>query len=1108
MCKYLRFSFASLLVISMCALMALAQSQASTGQIVGTVKNPAGELVPGATVLVTNSAIGLARTLTTGDQGEFRAVSLPPGEYTIEVTAQGFGKSSQTGYRVEVGSALTANITLSVQALTAEVLVSAGSNVETTQVQTTTNISGTQISELPINGRRFTDFVLGTPTAQIEPQRNQISLVGQRGINGNVQIDGADYNNPFFGGYRGGERAAQAMNFPQEGVREFQVVASGFNAEFGRSTGGIINVVTKSGTNDFHGAGFYLIRPAKYAHKNAFGQVASPTQNQFGGAVGGPFPIPRFGEGGPAHYGGKDKSFFFVSYEQQKANQQRAVLFERLPLVNPATTPGIAEAFNFYRSQEGPYTQTNDVKAFLMRFDFNLSKKHQANVRYNYSKNTAANAVTAGTSLQATTPNALSQNGTEGDSQNTVAGQLTSFFSGNVVNEFRAQYSRENRPRLANELSPRVATTVGTFGTVSFLPTTEYDTRIQFADSLTYNRGEHSFKFGADFNRTFASQVFAFNQTGGFTFSGLGGADATTVTTVLRILTPGSAAAGDPANRFDDTRTQYIRATGNGLASFGSKEIAFFGQDSWRVRPNLTFSYGLRYEAQFMPTPDTSNTALTDLVANTAFPFGRVDPRVIPNQTKQFAPRLGFAWDPTKNGKTVVRGYAGVYYARFPLLSMAGPMNNFRTPPGDVSLQILGFTTATAGTACANVNSPGCPNTTYKQFLSIGIDLNQFSLGSLPILTAAQLQQINQNVAAARGITFNSSAGLQLTPVGGGLKNPRSFQWGFAFEREMIRGLVVGATYDYVNTIHLNFNRDYDLPVPFIRADDKSLRPFYGFATSTRAADVRHRPITQIGDGGFIQVREASARSLYRALTLRTEYRTKRADFNAFYVLSKSLDNDSTERSATFAEYDNAFNLKPEYSFARLDRRHQFSFGGVFRVPYGFQVSANARFLSGAPIDVSVSGITAPAGSGLSNAAYAALVTVGGFTTGDLNQDNGNFSDRPYTAPGVSLPRNAFRNKPIYSTNLRIQRNFHIGEKVEISPSYEVFNVFKFKNIQLASTTATNWGNPGVNEKTGEVLAPSNPNFLRIRDSVTGNYLLTNNAGAPLQMQFGVRLKF
>src|SRR6266849_2511455 len=320
MSKFVKLSFAFVLVLAMSAA-AMAQ-QAGAGQIVGTVTDTQGASVPNATVTVSNPAVGFSQTYQTNDQGEFRAVSLKPGDYTVEVTAQGFGKFTQTGYKVEVGSSLDAKISLQVGVVNEEVNVTA-SAVETTQVQTPTVISGTQISEMPINGRRFTDFVLQTPTALIEPSRNQISLVGQRGINGNVQIDGADYNNPFFGGYRGGERAAQAMNFPQEAVREFQVVASGFNAEYGRSTGGVINGVTKSGTNDFHGAGFYLIRPAKFAHKNAFGQVASPTQKQFGGAVGGPLPIPRFGEGGPSHYGGKDKSFFFVAYEAQKANQVR-----------------------------------------------------------------------------------------------------------------------------------------------------------------------------------------------------------------------------------------------------------------------------------------------------------------------------------------------------------------------------------------------------------------------------------------------------------------------------------------------------------------------------------------------------------------------------------------------------------------------------------------------------------------------------------------------------------------------------------------------------------------------------------------------------------------
>ncbi len=425
MSKILQFSLIAFLVLFL-SVIAMAQSQASTGQIVGTVKNPSGELVPGATVVVTNPATGLSRTATTDEQGGFRAVSLPSGEYTIDVTAQGFGKFTQTGYKVEVGSALNADITLSVQGVSATVLVSAGSSVETTQVQTTTNINENSINSGPINGRRFQDFVLATPGAQIDPIRGQISLAGQRGINGNVQIDGADYNNPFFGGLRGGERSNQAFTVPQGAIKEFQVVSTGYNAEFGRSTGGIVNAVTKSGTNDFHGAAFYVDRPKDLATRNAFGQIGAPTQQQFGGSVGGPLPIPRFGEGGRSYVGGKDKSFFFVAYEQQKLLQSRAVLMNNLRqagILSGTIASGIDEALSFSLAREGPYAQTNDAKVFLMRYDFNISQKNQFNIRYNHSVNTALNAVTAGTSLTPTTNSALSNNGTEGDNSDTVVGR-------------------------------------------------------------------------------------------------------------------------------------------------------------------------------------------------------------------------------------------------------------------------------------------------------------------------------------------------------------------------------------------------------------------------------------------------------------------------------------------------------------------------------------------------------------------------------------------------------------------------------------------------------------------------------------------------------------
>ena len=1086
-----KFLFAFVLFTCCCAFgvaSAFAQSQASTGQIVGTVKDPQGGSVPNATVTVTNTATGLTQTLTTNQDGLFRAVLLPVGDYSVKVIAQGFGEFTQSGYKVEVGSSLDARIILQVSAVTEVVQITAATSVETTAVQSSATVGSVAISELPINGRRFQDFALLTPTADVDPTRNQITLAGQRGINTNIQIDGADYSNPFFGGIRGGERSSFAPTFPQESIREFQVVASGFNAEFGRSTGGFVNAVTKSGTNTWHGSGFYLSRPEDLAKRNAFGQIASPTQNQFGGSLGGPIV--------------KNKMFLFISAEQQLFEQTRTVLLPLLSSFSTSTNLGTTDAYNFYKSLEGPYQQTNDGTTAMGRLDFNFNDRNQANVRYNYSFNKALNAVTAGTSLNPTTNSGVSNNGTEGNRQNTFVGQLNTFFTSTFINELRGQYSREDRPRTPNTIAPLVNNGIGSFGTVSFLPTTQYDTRIQINDNLTLNRGSHSFKFGVDFNRTFADQLFAFRQTGNFSFPNIGTSSANVVS-LLRIMTVGNAGgSSDPANLFDDPGVRYQRNIGNGLVDMTSKELAFFAQDSWKIRPNFTLSLGLRWEAQYMPQPDVSNTALTNAVRNAQLPLygGRgVDVGVIPDQTDQWAPRLGIAWDPFSDGKTVVRAGAGIFYARTPLLSLAGPLNNFRATPGDVTLTLDGFTTpSAAGTICATLSNPNCPNTVYKMFQVVGINLNTFTLDKLPILSVAQVQQINQAVLTARGLTANPLNGLQVVTVGSELKNPRSLQANFGVEREVLSGLTMGFTLDVVNTVHLNRNTDVDQAIPVVRSNDLSRRPYFRGL---------NRPITALGNAGYVQVREASARSLYQALVLRTNYRKKWGQLDVFYTLSKTLDDDSTERNATFAEYDNAFNFKPEYNFSRQDRRHRLTFNTVFNLPAGFQFSALGRLTSGVPIDVTTNSIIAPTGSGLTNAQYAALVTLSGLTTGDLNGDQGNFSDRPYIAPGVPMKRNSYRNFGFKSVDIRVQRDFKIGERFSISPSFEIFNVFNTKNIRLAGNAIFNYGNPGVNERTGETLRATNPLFLQLRNA-DGTYNTNNIPGAPLAAQWGIRMKF
>src|SRR5215470_1494660 len=249
----------------------LAQSQASTGQITGSVVDNQGAALNKATVKATNYQTGLTQSAVTGEDGIYRLVLLPTGIYKVEAEAAGFSKAVVDNVEVTVGRAAEVNLTLGASGVQETVTVTATSiQVQTSQSTGDAVLNQSAIEGLPINGRRFQDFITLTPSAQVEPSRQQISLVGQRGINSNISIDGVDYNNPFFGGIRGGERSNSAFTIPQESIKEFQVVAAGYSPEFGRSSGGVVNAVTKSGTNDLHGSAFYLWRPEQLSRGNNF----------------------------------------------------------------------------------------------------------------------------------------------------------------------------------------------------------------------------------------------------------------------------------------------------------------------------------------------------------------------------------------------------------------------------------------------------------------------------------------------------------------------------------------------------------------------------------------------------------------------------------------------------------------------------------------------------------------------------------------------------------------------------------------------------------------------------------------------------------------------
>lgn len=1052
-----------------------------TGSVSGIVSDSTGAVVNGATVTLTSKATNQTRTATTGDDGLYNFVLLQPGSYSIKVTSGSFAPST-LDVTVQVGRTTDANVTMGASGVSATVEVTAEG------IQTTTNNfdavqSAAAIENLPINGRRFQDFVTLTPTAQVDPSRGQISLSGQRGINSNVNVDGVDYNQPFFGGIRGGERSNSTFTLPQEAIREFQVVAAGYSAEFGRSSGGIVNAVTKSGSNEFRGSAFYLWRPEQLARANDFAKelafqrldalgidaTLAPTQHQFGGSVGGPIA--------------RDKLFYFGSVEAQRFKAPRQVLFQNL--VGVATPSGATvsqlEAYNFYRSLEVPFEQTNNSIALLGKVDWNLNDANRFNIRYNHSRNKADNAVSTGeTALDPTTTNSLPTNGTEENRNNIVVGQFISTLSANWINEFRGQFAREVRPRSANALVSNVTTSIGVYGTRNFLPTTQFDRRVQFGDNVTYINGAHTFKFGGEYSDILADQKFGFNQFGVFTFSGL-----TSTSGILDAMS--TVRTATYRGRFDTTTARYNKQIGNLLAAYTVKELSFFGQDAWRIRPNFTLNLGLRYEKQFNPDAEATNTTVINLVKATNFPIlGKtIDPTVIPDSQHQWGPRLGFAWDPKGDGKTVVRAFTGMYYARTPLLVLAGPFNNFRNPAGDLSVTLgsPAFTATGFSQATFDAQNPGyvaimggtgfTPNTVYRQFAILGINLNSSSLGNMPQITTAQLQTITNALLAA---TTNPPAnlgvfqGANLTGMTSDFKNPQSFQWGGGVEHEMWKGITLGLDFSQVGTSYLQRNRDVNLP------SATGVDPLTGRVLVNRSS----RPLTNLGT---IQIRDSSARSLYRSLTFRMNMNTKRLRLNAFYTLSRSKSDDDNERDAGGVLYANPYNLRGEYYNSRLDRRHQFVANPLFYLWAGIEVSSAIRVRSGLPVNSLV-------GS-------------------DLNGD-GNTTDRPIITPGFELPRNYFTNRSTYDMDLRIQRPIKIGETGRLTLSAEFFNVFNRSNVQFAGSSTTNYcSNTAANCGLSGI---TNINFLNIiqQNSTATNFGRLNlsglNPGSQVfQMQLGAR---
>ena len=887
---------------------AAAQAGTTTGTIRGTVRDPLGEPVEGAVVVLQQRETEFLTTVETSSSGTFARTLLPPGTYdlTVKAATAGFSTERIEGARLRVGEMLDLAVALKILTTeTVTVVSELPPTLDTADVTSSQRVLEDVVDGLPSDGRNFMKLTLLTPGASISQgaDGDELNISGQRGIFNNFIVDGADFNNPFFGEQRGGQRPA--FTFNQDAIEELVVVNQGATAEFGRSAGGFVNVITKSGANQLTGSAHYF---------GQWDEVAAPFpeprgggrpdfhRNQMGGTLGGPLV--------------RDRTFFFLAYDQQAAAETKQATrhvrnpanLQRLERFLQVRWPGLFDdAF-------GPIRRTDDARSLLAKLDLNLGGRHQASVKYNYTWSEQVNGTFDVDSWGA------SANGIERDRSHAVNASLRSLLSDALSNELRLQGAREDRPRgyrgpllpgarlpgppqfaeLGGRPFPDIAMDFDDgfrIGLPFFLPIDPaFDTRFQLVDNLSLAAGAHLVKAGVEYNRTRVGQQFIGMANSRYLFDSVEGfigfvthgdryvtcSDGST--SLYGVCPPKSAIAGPVLLYLQSATVPGVPAEQLGRQQFRMHELGLFVQDTWHPHERVTLDIGLRWEGAWHPNVfiEPADTFFAPYLDDPLFPSdGR-----IPDDLDNLQPRLGLAWDLAGNGRTVLRANAGSYVARIPMLVFA----QHRTTNG--AFQQVLFRSSSA---------PG--------------------LGPVPA--------IDQQIDTSASPPFLPD----IQVADGDLELPRTWSISTAVDQDLGRG--VAASIGYIQARTDNLFR-------FVNRNDAVLGAPFGIGTHPAGGGINTLTVT-----------ESSARSRYHALTAGLRGRSGLAGwpitFETHYTLAFDRSDDDNERDPFVFRYAHAANLAPEYGWSDRDRRHQVSGYVLVTLPAQVQLSQVVRYQSPSP---------------------------------------------------------------------------------------------------------------------------------------------------------------
>ncbi len=1047
MSKFIRFCVVTTLFILM-SVVSFAQSTV-TGAIGGIVNDPQKSVVLGAAIKAVNIGTNQEFNGTSDSEGRFRITNLQPGTYSLTVTATGFGEFKIERVIVEVGQVTTLDVNLTIGDQKAEVDISADAPVLNLESKDfSTNINQTSINELPINGRRWSNFAVLTPGTTPDGNFGLISFRGISGLLNNSTVDGGDNNQAFFSEERGRTRLSYSTS--QSAIREFQVNTSNYSAEYGRAAGGVVNAVTKSGTNDIHGDLFYYQRNNKWGARNplAFQSVLQngvatrvgikpeDVRHQFGGGIGGPIV--------------KDKLFFFFTYDEQRRNFPGLGIFTDPNYLNNVnrtaltaaprnlTNAQIDSVLSFLNSLSGPVPRKGDQRIIFPKIDWQINNNNSLAVSYNYLRWDSP----AGIQTQATNTRGKASFGDDFVDIDTLNIRLNTNYT-NILNEFRFQYARDLEYQVSqtpatgepttgiNSSAPSVFLTNGLeFGKPTFLERAQYpdEKKFQFADTITLLRGAHTIKFGTDIVQTKDVLSNLRNESGAYSYNNIN--DFIIDYTNWRTPLPAGVTCVNSTRTAGRCYTSnYVQGFGVVAAELKTYDFALFIQDDWRVSPRLTVNLGFRWEYEQLPDAQIPNSS-TITVPNTNYTLNQVT-STMPSDKNNFGPRIGLAYDLTGDGKTSVRGGYGIYYGRIINSTIYNALVNTGAPGGQTQSSV------------APASGPIFPNT----------------LPSAPAGTGA-IQFFAPNFAM-----------------------PEIHQGDLIIEREIARNTIVSASFLFSEGRKLPTFLDRNLNAPTSTITYGISGGPFGGRSFTTALFTGARPAT-----GFAQLTEisSSVKSSYQAFVLQANRRlTNGLQVQASYTLAEARD--TNQASITFSVNNSPFNVfdqSTERGTSNFDVRHKFVASAV----YSPDVKLENKFADSVLSDWTIAPIYV----------YYTGRPLTGFTSGN--------SPIATTAGGINgsagasrlplAPRNSFREPNLWNMDLRLSRRFSFSERYKLEFLAEAFNIFNRTQASSFNTTFYTVG--------GTAAVPTL--------TFNSNFQVVNEASSTLyrerQIQFAVRFQF